>query len=223
MKKKNLFTAIVMTCISMTAQAQMYVCAKHSCDAFDHSQNIVTTFGDDSLWVGRIDYSINKIDSIVFRTPHCSSVQQLGWWGDVANGFSQYIVRGRNVDGINEEAYIVTFSFQAQDGICLSAHCEVYAPDSLGNDFDDFLFPHGDSATNDPYIYVKGTQTGVRKFEIWIMDGPVLPDHELWVKDGQILQADCSSLLAGRPMEEVQTIVEAWLHQKGRSIQKSQL
>lgn len=217
MKKKNLHLAIAMTCASISAHAQMYVCTKDSFDAFDHTKGTVTTFREDSLWVGRLGYRIARIDSITFCTP-AHPVQALGWWGNVNNGSSQYITLSKDVDGIRQCSLIVTLSFQAKNGICLAAHCEIKAPDDSSIIS---IFPDENTAEGDSYIYVKETQTGVRKLEVWVMNGPVLPNPDLWVKSEREWWADCGSLLAGRTMSEVQTIVETWLHEKGKLTEKS--
>ena len=216
MKKKNLHLAIAMTCASISAHAQMYVCTKDSFDAFDHTKGTVTTFREDSLWVGRLGYRIARIDSITFCTP-AHPVQALGWWGDVNNGLSQYTALSKDVDGMNEQACTVTFSFEAKTGICLAARCSIQSIDDSPID----PFDPDEVSTGDPYIYVKETQTGVRKFEAWVMNGPVLPNPELWVKSEHEWWADCGSLLAGRNMGEVQTIVETWLHEKGKLVPKT--
>ncbi len=218
MKKKILYFVIVMLSVSASTQAQMFICSNDSCGAFDHTQDVAVTFADDSLWVGRFGYCIAAIDSIVFCHPSHQVIQQLGWWGNVNNGSSQYITLSKDVDGIRQCSLIVTLSFQAKNGICLAAHCEIKAPDDSPIIS---IFPDENTAEGDSYIYVKETQTGVRKLEVWVMNGPVLPNPDLWVKSEREWWADCGSLLAGRTMSEVQTIVETWLHEKGKLTEKS--
>lgn len=101
MKKKNLHLAIAMTCASISAHAQMYVCTKDSFDAFDHTKGTTTTFREDSLWVGRLGYRIARIDSITFCTP-AHPVQALGWWGDVNNGFIERLLSDHAQQPMND-------------------------------------------------------------------------------------------------------------------------
>jgi hypothetical protein len=229
MKKKILYFVIAMLYVSTSTQAQMFVCSNDSCESFDHTQDVTATFADDSLWVGRLGYRIAAIDSIVFCQPSLQVIQPLGCWGNISNGSSQYIARSKDVDRIKDNPHIiVTFRFQAKEGICLSAHCFVSTTDDsaliVEDDGNEEETPEMDTSTNnDPYIYVKETQTGVRKLEVWIMYGPVLPNPELWEKSNQEWRANCSSLLVGRTMSEVKAIVETWLHQKGEYIPASQV
>ena len=68
---------------------------------------------------------------------------------------------------------------------------------------------------------MKGSQTGPRHFEMWIMGDPVLPADCLWDEqpefppddepERQQLSADCTPLLRNRPMDEVKLLVETWL------------
>ena len=92
----------------------------------------------------------------------------------------------------------------------------VSSSESTNSEGDSIIFDKG--KLDNPYIYVKETATGPRRFETWVTNGPVLPDGSDLVLDGTMLWSDCSDLLAGRPIEDVQIIIEAWVHQQPKRV-----
>ena len=158
-------------------------------------------------------YAIEDVDSIVFHRP-LLPCRELGWWGDMTDGQSQYKARLRaEIDGYEPFDYDVLFIIETQEGICQSVRCELYSSEEW---MAEALFDKG--KLDNPYIYVKETGTGPRRFETWITNGPVLPDGSDWIQDGTMFWSDCSNLLAGRPIEDVQIIIEAWVHQQPKRV-----
>lgn len=217
-------TRILFLCLcsllSMNANAQRnaYVCYGNKADAFDTGNLKEITFSRDSIVLRRLAYSKNLTDSIVFRRP-LLKIFESGWWGNLSDGTSRYQVRNHFMDQIY---YVVTFSFVAVGDTCQSASCRLsFDEEWMRNLFLRFYHPNhpavSDTTGSDgspTYISVKQTQTGPRRREDWHMRDPVLPDGIQWVADGNnVLNASCTEVLKDRPMEEVQTIIEAWLHQ----------
>ena len=218
MKRNKSLLLLLMVGLNASAQRQMFVCQGYRCDAFETGQSTVMTFTADSMQVGQLPpYNIGEVDSILFSQPQLST-RQLGWWGNVSDGHSDYKARIEDTWG---RRYDVDFSFEATNGICRSAHCTLLFDEEWM--LENYLMIEAtDSGGDDPYIYVKETLTGPRRYEKWVMDDPVLPDHKLWEGSGTVLQADCRALLADRAMSDVQQIVEAWLFQKGTPILKTE-
>ena len=109
------------------------------------------------------------------------------------------------------------FTITVRDSICQTAVCELLFDEEWQRLFFYGMEPEESTvdSAGDPYIYVKETLTGPRRFEVWVMGDPVLPEDCIWeiVSDSLALRSDCSVFLAGRPMSEVKQIVEAWLFQ----------
>lgn len=224
MKKYLYILALLASGLSAQAQKQLYVCLGDTCHAFSLEHLAAIVFRADSFQIGQLPaYAIARVDSLTLVHPSLS-VQPLGWWGDMGSGQCSY----RAQKSINlpegETPYLVVFAFECGDSICLTAQCHLYfGSEATANAF--ITSESVDSSGNntgsaDPYIYVKQTKTGPRKFEAWVMDDPVLPGTPQWQQDGSHLQADCTQLLTGRPVGDVRQIVEAWLHQEGTKIPK---
>ena len=115
-------------------------------------------------------------------------------------------------------SYHVEFTYTATDSLCQSAQCTL----TFDEEWQKYLFftksKSAYDGSDNPYIYVKGSQTGPRHFETWVMGNALLPEACLWseqpAEDRALqLSSDCSLLLQGRPMSEVKQIVETWLFQ----------
>jgi hypothetical protein len=117
---------------------------------------------------------------------------------------------------------LVDYRLTSEDSVCQSARCELWFPDEeTAHQFWFIVIQNPeDIYSGDPYIYVKNTQTGPRKFEVWEMGGGVTPVGLTWEQSGCMLSADCTALLAGRPMSEVMEIVEAWVQQPAEKMLK---
>lgn len=212
MKRRVLYilTALVL-CLNAGAQGQLYVCHHDSCDAYETAHINSITFSYDSIHIDcQPPYAIPQVDSIVFVKPRSLHMEERGWWGDMTEGEVRFLTV--LTDSTYRFNYHVRFTITAHDGFCQTAFCEL-AFDDAGQCK---LFReqrYTDASTNDPYIYVKGTLTGPRKFEAWVMGSPVLPIECTWAEagDGLLLHSDCSAVLTGRPMSEVRLLVEGWL------------
>jgi len=108
----------------------------------------------------------------------------------------------------------VLFIIETQAAICHSVRCELHFSEEWMAE----MFFYKSTGADNPYIYVKETATGPRRFETWITNGSVLPNECHLALGDRMLRSDCSNLLAGRPIEEVQIIIEAWVHQKPKKI-----
>ena len=216
MKNKKLFITFLFlsTKGNIMAQQQMYICRAGQADAYEVNRTTQLDIATDSFRIRQQPaYAIEEIDSIVFRRP-ALPVRELGWWGNLTDGQSLYKAQLREeIIGIDPFDYDVLFIITAQAGICQSVRCELH----FSEQWMCYMFwkfeAEGFDSTGDPYIYVKETATGPRRFEVWVTNHPVLPDGSIWSQDSTMLWSDCSKLLAGRPMEDVQVIVEAWVHQ----------
>ena len=195
---------------------RMYVCRGDSCHSFEVQNVDEVTFHPDSFHVERWwQYAYNETDSIVFRQPNLMTTE-MGWWGDIRNGESCYLAHPYK--DLFETTFEVCYRVTAQNGVCLSVNLELtFAEEWMAEGF--LVFPTGEG-DGDPYIYVKNTQTGPRKFEVWIMNNLVIPFGIPLEGDGCVLSADCSDLLAGRDMVEVKTIIEAWVQQPPELIEE---
>jgi len=221
---------------SIMAQHRMYICRLGLADAYEVNCMAQLEMETDSFRIRQQPaYDIEEVDSIVFRSPDLP-VRELGWWGDLTDGQSLYKAQlrmdanvfefyGADHDGFEPFDYDVLFIIEAEGGICQTVRCELYFGEEwMSQTFLDLeLNKSCDSTPNDPYIYVKETGTGPRRFETWITNNPVLPDESTWKEEGTMLWSDCTELLSDRPMEDVQVIVEAWVHQQPKLIRKSEL
>lgn len=216
-KKRNLATAVLLlTALAVHAQQPMYVCTTSGCDAFDMALMPSAVFAGDSIRIGHQPaYHVQQIDSIVFRRPQ-GEVHELGWWGSMTDGTACYRARLEQPD----YQYDACYTFHVEAGICTSAECELcFAEQWMLTKFLQFGEMPTDTDTNDAYIYVKATQTGPRRFEVWVMGNPVLPFGGEWLIEGNTLTVNCNEWLAGRTMSEVRQIVEAWVHQQATVIE----
>ena len=198
---------------------RMCVCIGNSWHAFDVSHIGEVTFRPDSFLVERYwRYAYEQMDSLVFRQSDFPAVE-LGWWGKMENDSCHYqdmFTWEEVADGL------VDYRLTSVDSVCQSARCELWFPDEeTAHQFWFTVIQNPeDIYSGDPYIYVKNTQTGPRKFEIWEMGGGVTPVGLTWEQSGCMLSADCTALLAGRPMSEVMEIVEAWVQQPAEKMLK---
>lgn len=231
MKKKLLFITLVFLFVggNLMAQRQIYICRGGQADAYEVSGMTQLEMMPDSFRIRQQPaYAIEEVDSIVFRHP-LLPCRELGWWGDVTDGQSFYKARLRAEIDDDPEAYEldfdefepfdydVLFIIEAQDGICQTVRCELH----FSEEWMSMVFYYAKlfilkSGREDPYIYVKETETGPRRFETWRTNTAGLPYGYWWEEGSTMLQSDFSDLLTGRPMEDVQVIVEAWVHQTPR-------
>ena len=234
MKKKLLYITLVLLSLggNLLAQQQMYICRSGQADAYEVNGMTQLEMMPDSFRIGQQPaYAIEEVDSIVFHHPMLPC-RELGWWGDLTDGQSLYKAQLRldasvlDTYGINYNEfepfdYDVLFIIEAEGGICQTVRCELHFSELWMRDI---LFEWGVGKTSDTtgaYVYVKETGTGPRRFETWVTNGSVLPEESKWNQEGTMLWANCTDLLGGRPMEDVQMIVEAWVHQQPKQIRKS--
>ena len=236
MKKKLLYIMPVLLLVAgnIMAQQQLYICRAGQADAYEVNGMAQLELKADSFRIRQQPaYAIEEVDSIVFHSP-LLPVRELGWWGNMTNGQSLYKAQLKLVDiypeldghdlGILELfEFDVLFIIEAQAGICQTARCEIrfieeWMIEKL-RDIEEWSIANGPDGG--PYIYVKETATGPRRFETWVTNSPVLPDGCIWEEDGTLLWSDCSELLSGRPMEDVQVIIEAWVHQTPKRIERT--
>ena len=235
MKEKLLYIMLVLLLVegNIMAQQQLYICRAGQADAYEVNGMAQLELKADSFRIRQQPaYAIEEVDSIVFHSP-LLPVRELGWWGDMTNGQSFYKARLNLIDiypELNEFEYEgslpifdVLFIIEAQAGICQTVRCELlfseeWTPKAIMGEWN---LVNWDGPGGDSYIYVKETATGPRRFETWVTNGPVLPDECIWTQDGTMLWSDCTELLSGRPMEDVQVIVEAWVHQTPKRIERT--
>ena len=240
MKTKLLFIMLVFLSMkgSIMAQHRMYICRFGLADAYEVSCMAQLEMKTDSFRIRQQPaYDIEEVDSIVFHSPELP-VRELGWWGDLTEGQSLYKAQLRmDADVLDLYGYPhhefepfdydVLFIIEAEGGICQTVRCELhFSEEWMSRTFLEWLAEKlndtGDGGTN-PYIYVRETGTGPRRFETWVSNDPVLPSGSTWTIEGTMLWSDCTELLSGRPMEDVQVIIEAWVHQQPKKIRKSDL
>ena len=208
---------------NIMAQQQMYICRAGEADAYEINCMTQLKMMPDSFRIRQQPpYAIEDVDSIVFHRP-ALPYRELGWWGDMTDGQSFYkarlIAETEEYEPFYEPFdYDVLFIIEAQDYICQSVRCELHFSEELMKDMFLDIFFDKISDTASPYIYVKETATGPRRFETWVTNNPVLPDGSEWVQEGTMLWSNCSSRLAGRPIEDVQIIIEAWVHQQPKRV-----
>lgn len=217
--------AALMLCLTARAQVRLYVCHHDSCEVYDTEHiDSITFLGRNFRIDGQSPYSALQVDSMMFKQPANLTMEERGWWGDMREGESYFLaVLTVEHDDFHFD-YHVRFSFTANDSICQTAKCELLFDEEwqwilfFGKEDDTTGGPPGEG---DPYIYVKETLTGPRRFEIWKMDDPVLPESCVWKvsADRLAMYSDCSPVLLGRPMSEVKIIVEAWLFQPLKQIE----
>lgn len=217
---KRLLSTILltMTLADASAQQTFYVCRGDSCDAFEaNALNRITFTSDNCLHVGAHPaYPVDGIDSIVFLSPMLQ-VCQLGWRGDTVDGTLSYEARQTFTEvAVDCEVHYV---IGLTDGVCQSAYCILTFPDewTAKEVYDECITE--DAASDGDYVYVKLTQTGPRKHEVWIMYNEVMVDGVVWQLEGNMVKGDCSQLLMGKPADEVVEIVEAWVHQQVQTIE----
>ena len=216
MKKILLYITLLFLLVegNIMAQQQMYICRAGQADAYEVNHMTQLEMMPDSFRIRQQPaYAIEEVDSIVFHRPDLPC-RELGWWGSMTDGQSQYKARLRaEIDGYEPFDYDVLFIIEAQAGICQSVRCELHSSEEW---MAEALFDKG--KLDNPYIYVKETATGPRRFETWITNGSVLPNECHLVLGDRMLSSDCSNLLVGRPIEDVQIIIEAWVHQQPKKI-----
>ena len=221
---------------NLMAQQQMYICCGGKADAYEMNCMSQLEMEADSFHIRQQPaYAMQEVDSIVFRRPTLPC-RELGWWGDMTNGQSKYKahlnlvdiypqLNGQDIGMYEIFEFNVLFIIEAQTGICQTVRCELrFSEEWMFEAFQNIevrSITCVDGTGEDPYIYVKETATGPRRFETWVIYGPVVPYGCTWVLDGTMFWADCSALLSGRPMEDVQVIVEAWVHQQPKQIRIS--
>lgn len=225
---KRLLTSIVaalMLSLTAGAQERLYVCHHDSCEVYETSNIGSITFQNDSFCIdGQLPYPVSQVDSMVFKLPASLTIEERGWWGNMQEGESRFTTTLTcKLSNTSFDCH-VQFILTALDSICQNVVCELTLDEERHiNLF--FLFGGElteESGGNDPYIYVKETLTGPRRFETWTMGDPVLPEGCVWeaTTDSLVIRSDCSMFLAGRPMDEVKQIVEAWLFQPLIQIEK---
>ena len=237
MKKKLLFIMLVLLLVegNIMAQRQLYICRGGQADAYEVNCMAQLDLKADSFHIRQQPaYDIEEVDSIVFHSP-ALPCRELGWWGDLTNGQSFYKahlklvdiypkLNGQDLSMFELFEFDVLFIIEAQAGICQTVRCELrFIEEWMSKTLQDMEAWNlsNDGSDGVPYIYVKETATGPRRFETWVTNGPVLPDECIWKEDGTLYWSDCTELLSDRPMEEVQVIVEAWVHQQPKQIMKS--
>ena len=217
MRIESLLIAFLLL-LGLPVNAQLFsLCCEDRCDAFEvNPMNQLELYNGRGL-VGGLSYPLASIDSIVFCQPDLP-IRELGWQRGENEGTYYYNTPLSLKDSVMGELRCdVQFTIQFANGICTAACCEVTLEDDSMSSFflEEATIGGNTDANSDEYIYVKLTQTGPRKREIWMMQDPVLPAGIQWYYDGNlVLQADCSELLAGRSMGDIRKIVEAWVHQK---------
>jgi hypothetical protein len=242
MKTKLLFIMLVFLSMkgSIMAQHRMYICRLGLADAYEVNCMAQLEMETDSFRIRQQPaYDIEEVDSIVFRSPDLP-VRELGWWGDLTDGQSLYKAQLRmDADVLDLYGYPhhefepfdydVLFIIEAEGGICQTVRCELhFSEEWMCQSFLEWGLEKltgsdsGGSSDSNPYIYVKETGTGPRRFETWISNDPVLPGGSEWNQEGTMLWSDCTELLSGRPILDVQEIIEAWVHQKPKKIIKTE-
>ena len=219
---------------NIMAQQQMYICRSGQADAYEVNCMLQLELETDSFRIRQQPaYAMQEVDSIVFHRP-ALPCRELGWWGNMTDGQSLYKahlklvdnypeLNGQDLDMFEFFEFDVLFIIEAQAGICQTVRCELrFIEEWMSEALQDMgVWSLIDGPGGDPYIYVKETATGPRRFETWVTNGPVLPDGCIWEEDGTLHWSDCSELLSDRPMEEVQVIVEAWVHQPPKKIERT--
>ena len=218
MKKILLYITLLFLSVegNIMAQQQMYICRAGEADTYEVNYMTQLQMETDSFRIRQQPpYAIEDVDSIVFHHP-ALPCRELGWWGNMTDGQSQYKARLRAETGESELFdYDVLFIIETQDSICQSVRCELHFSEEW---IAEVLSEDETADSSNPYIFVKETATGPRRFETWVTNGPVLPDGSDWNQEGTTLWSDCSNLLAGRPIEDVQIIIEAWVHQEPKRV-----
>jgi hypothetical protein len=232
MKKKLLFIMLLFLSVggNLMAQQQLYICRGGQADAYEVNCMSQLEMEADSFHIRQQPvYAMQEVDSIVFRRP-VLPCRELGWWGDMTDGQSQYKahlnlvdmfpeLNGQDISMYEFIEFDVLFIIKAQAGICQTVRCELrFSEEWMFEAFQNMGVWDFDVADG-PYIYVKETATGPRRFETWVIYGPVVVPYEcIWMKDSTMFWSNCSALLSGRPMEDVQIIIEAWVHQQPKRV-----
>ena len=219
---KKLSSYIILTALLSSlhakAQQELCICCGDSCDVFETRHVGALSFAAGYLTIEHMRaYAVQRIDSITFARPRLAATE-LGWWGTLDEGSSRYELRYD--DATLGFTYHVSYHFEAHEGCCTSATCDIqFANMGQRQTFvQTYLERPATDATNDPYIYVKETLTGPRKFELWTMTGPILPVEAITSYDITAAHDNCTvdvpldDLLAGRTMADVRLVVEGWLY-----------
>lgn len=214
MQRILLFISLVLTLSGQRASAQtaMYVCLPDVCEAYDIHNTQSVDFVPGGFIIGAFPpYDVQTVDSIVFVRPSISNLRNRGWWGNVADGELRYFFRF--VDPKERFDYEACFYIEVEGERCTSASCMIVTNNDIeAKELSDFLLLEGDS--NDSYIYIKQTQTGPRMCEEWGLGySGILPAVCRPVIQGCQVEVSLTNFLNNRPIEEVKTIVEAWVHQ----------
>jgi hypothetical protein len=234
MDKKLLFIMLALLSMkgSIMAQQQMYICCGGQADAYEVNCMAQLEMMPDSFRIRQQPaYAIEEVDSIVFHHP-LLPCRELGWWGDVTDGQSLYKAQlrldanvfelyGTEPEEFEPFDYDVLFIIEAEGGICQTVRCELHFSEEWMCQTFLELRVGKTSDTTGAYVYVRETGTGPRRFETWVTNSPISPIEKAWNQEGTMLWANCTDLLGGRPMEDVQMIVEAWVHQQPKQIRKS--
>ena len=198
--------AALLSSLHAEAQQELCICCGDSCDVFE------------TRHVGALSFAAGylTIDSITFARPRLVATE-LGWWGTLDEGPSHYDLRYD--DATLGFTYRVAYHFEAHEGCCTSAKCVIrFASIEQMETFEQtYLLKPATDASGDPYIYVKETLTGPRRFELWTMSGPILPveailSYDMSSASDLSIAVPLDDLLAGRTMTDVRLVVEGWLY-----------
>ena len=216
-------TILLMLIANVRAQQNYYICQGDSCDAFEaNSLNPIVFTGEGYMQVGMHPaYPKVDVDSVVFL-----QVSELGWQGDGENGQLCYKAHQTiTEDSLDCE---IQYVIDIANSICQSATCSIFFQEEWMAESVISIINNSDT-TDDPniiddpdpegdYIYVKVTQTGPRKHEVWTMCNDVMVQGAQWNREGNVVKGDCSQQLSQRHVAEVVQIVEAWVYQKEQRI-----
>ncbi len=222
MNKQKLCIALLMLLGALYARAQqqeLCICRQDSCDVFEVRHIGCINFANGIISVDRLrSYSVQGFDSIVFTRPQLTATE-LGWWGDLDEGLSRYELH--YYDAELQSTYHVSFEMADSAGICQGAACTITFSCKEQKElfYEQYFMKATSEANNDPYIYVKETLTGPRKFEVWVMGSPLLPVDALlnareidFISDSEMIVVPLANQLAGRTMADVKLIIEGWVY-----------
>ena len=217
-QRRTYIAALLLMLLTTKASGQqkLYICQGAHCDAIEaNNYNRLRFIDGDSLRAGmRPAYAIADIDSMTFRAPLLIT-RERGWREDAAGGqlsYSDHLTFPKDLFSFD-----LLFSISVKDGVCTAATCEMVFDEPWM--IEAFVDPdhNGGEASTSGYIYVKLTQTGPRRYDVWTMK----ERWSIWPQDcpfdinDTTVTANCSSHLAGRPVGEVVEIVEAWIYEEG--------
>lgn len=141
---------------NLMAQRQMYICRAGQADAYEVNYMTQLEMMPDSFRIRQQPaYAIEDVDSIVFHRP-LLPCRELGWWGDMTDGQSQYKARLRaEIDGYEPFDYDVLFIIETQEGICQSVRCQLHSSEEWMAEALLILLEDKDATISDsPYIYM---------------------------------------------------------------------